>query len=217
LDLFLSLFTFDELKISESIYETEKHADGFHLDIMDGKFVENLFGDSNFINSVKKETRLPISVHLMVNEPQEWVDRLELSPKDLLIFHSEASSFGETKKNIELFKNKGCQVGVAFNPETPINEDLLEYLDAVLVMSVKPGMSGQKFIEPVLEKIEKLLKYRKNSELQFLVIIDGGVDKNRIEALRDAGVDRVVVGSAVFCSNNPKNEAQGLHKLANNC
>ena len=152
----------------------------------------------------------------MVNEPGEWVDKLELSSKDLFIFHSEVSSFEEIKKNIKFVKSSGCQVGVAFNPETQINEDLLEHLDAVLVMSVKPGMSGQKFIEPVNIKIEKLLKYRKSTELKFLVIVDGGVDKNRIEALRSAGVDRVVVGSAVFASKNPRAAAQNLYKLSHN-
>lgn len=188
-------------------------ADWIHCDIMDGHFVPNISFGPLVVESLKKYTNLFIDSHLMITQPEKYIKNFADAGSDLISIHSEACT--HLHRNIELIKSYKVKAGVVINPATPVSmlENILEYVDLVLVMSVNPGFGGQKFIDSSLTKISKLANLREEKSYNFLIQVDGGVCKDNIKSLSDAGCDVFVVGSAIFNSDNITASALELKKI----
>lgn len=206
MEIFPSLISSNLLNLEKSIKILNDFCDGYHLDIMDDHFVPNLTWGPAFINSIAKVTDLPLQVHLMVDNPTKWVDRLNLKPKDYFIFHLEVfNSQSEIFDLIKYVKSKKVKIGIALNPKTELNNlfSYLNCLDTVLVMSVEPGFSGQKFMPEILTKVESLIDKKNSDNLEFKVAVDGGIDNTNVRDLDNLGVDQFCVASAIFNGNDP--------------
>ncbi|HET55168.1 MAG TPA: ribulose-phosphate 3-epimerase [Ignavibacteria bacterium] len=176
--------------------------DLIHCDVMDGKFVPNITFGPIVINAVKKITRLPLDVHLMIEKPDDFLDDFIKAGASYLTVHQE--TVVHLHRTITRIKELGAKAGVSINPSTPVNSlcEILEFVDLVLVMSVNPGFGGQKFIESSLKKIRDLKSIREENNYNYLIEVDGGVDTNTITKLKNAGVDIFVAGSAIFSKDN---------------
>jgi len=178
-------------------------ADWFHLDVMDGKFVPNISFGFPIIKAVKKYAKKPLDVHLMIVEPDRYLQTFKDVGADILTVHLEAST--HLHRTIQAIKDLGMKAGVAINPHTSVNllTDVIESIDVVCMMSVNPGFGGQKFIENTYHKIivlnEMILKKKSNT----LIEIDGGVDLNNYKRLVECGANVLVAGNTVFSSENP--------------
>jgi ribulose-phosphate 3-epimerase len=206
--IYPSLISGNILNLSSVMKDLDSYCDGYHVDVMDDHFVPNLTWGPQFVSAIKSATRLPIHLHLMVDNPRRWVNRVALSGDDIFIFHHEVFDESLLKAN--------CKKGVAINPETNI-EDIFSYvdkLDHVLVMSVRPGFSGQKFIPTVLAKVNKLVALRKENNFTFSIGMDGGIGDSNIASLAREGVEMVGVASAIFGDHNPIEALKRLYKTA---
>ncbi len=178
-------------------------ADWFHLDIMDGVFVPNISFGLPVIEAVKKMARKPLDVHLMIVQPERYIETFKNAGADLLNVHYEAST--HLHRTIESIHNYGMKAGVTLNPHTPVSvlEEIIPMLDLVLIMSVNPGFGGQSFIPGSIDKIKRLkeLILKKNSKA--FIEVDGGVDNSNAATLVKAGVDVLVSGSYIFKSADP--------------
>ena len=185
-------------------------ADWFHLDIMDGVFVPNISFGIPVVEAVKSLAKKPLDVHLMIVQPERYIDAFRKAGADLINVHYEAST--HLHRTIEMIRASGAKAAVTLNPHTPVNllEDVVSMVDMVLIMSVNPGFGGQKFIPASYEKISRLkeLILRKNSSA--LIEVDGGVDLTNASKLFEIGADVLVSGSYIFKSSDP---AQTIKKL----
>jgi ribulose-phosphate 3-epimerase len=181
----------------------QSEADWFHLDIMDGVFVPNISFGFPVMKFIKKHAKKPLDVHLMIVDPDRFVDRFVEAGADWLTVHYEACT--HLHRTIQNIKAKGAKAGVSLNPHTPVSvlEDVLPELDMVLIMSVNPGFGGQKFIEQSYKKVKQLKKMITDINSNCLIEVDGGVALNNYKKLVDAGVDVLVAGNAVFGAENP--------------
>jgi len=188
-------------------------ADWFHLDIMDGVFVPNISFGIPILESIKPLAKKPFDVHLMITQPERYIETFKHAGADLFNVHYEAST--HLHRTVQTVHNADMKAGVTLNPHTPISvlEDIVSDLDLVLLMSVNPGFGGQKFIENTYDKLTQLkeLILRKNS--RALIQIDGGVDQTNAKNLVDAGADVLVAGSYVFKSADPSATIAGLKNL----
>lgn len=194
-----SLLSADFANLEKEVREIEKSgADLLHLDMMDGHFVPNLTFGVPIINAIRKHTKLPFDIHMMVFNPKKYLDELEKVGVQMISFHQEASIHQD--RIIQEIKERKIKAGIAINPATSINniEPILPILDYVLIMSVNPGFGGQKFIYYTLEKVKKLKKIIQNNGYNTLIEVDGGIKAENIQLLKDAGADICVAGSAVF-------------------
>ena len=194
-----SLLSADFANLEKEVREIEKSgADLLHLDMMDGHFVPNLTFGVPIINAIRKHTKLPFDIHMMVFNPEKYLDELEKVGVQMISFHQEASIHQDCI--IQEIKERKIKAGIAINPATSINniEPILPILDYVLIMSVNPGFGGQKFIYYTLEKVKKLKKIIQNNGYNTLIEVDGGIKAENIQLLKDAGADICVAGSAVF-------------------
>jgi len=201
-----SLLSADFLHLENEIQRVqEAGADMLHLDIMDGHFVPNMTFGSFIVKQIKSVARVPLDVHLMIENPQTWISTYIDAGADYLTIHYETDC--HLNRSLTEIKKLGRKAGVSINPSTHpmLLEYVLEYVDLVLVMSVNPGFGGQKFIENSLKKIEWLSSYREKNKLNFLIEVDGGVNEHNIKALSEAGVDIFVAGSAIFSKNDYSN------------
>lgn len=214
--IFPSLISANILNLKEEIKILESYCDGFHLDIMDFHFVANLTFGPLFINAISQTTSKQLFAHLMVEKPENWINILKLKKNDIFSFHYESTN--EYLNIISEIHNKEWLAGIALKPNTPINNifEFANKLDQILVMTVDPGFSGQKFIPESIKKIEELAKYRKNNNLKFRIAVDGGIKEDNIYKLAQLGVDDFAIGSTIFKSQNPINTIEELYKLANN-
>ncbi|MCB9261613.1 MAG: ribulose-phosphate 3-epimerase [Flavobacteriales bacterium] len=180
-------------------------ADWFHVDVMDGVFVPNISFGFPVIKGLKKIAKKPLDVHLMIIQPERYIDDFKNAGADILTVHIEAST--HLHRTLQAIKNVGMKAGVALNPHTNVNqlEDVLNDIDLVCLMSVNPGFGGQKFIENTYQKISTLATMRKNANAHFQIEIDGGVTLDNYKKLVQAGADVLVAGNTVFSSNNPIN------------
>lgn len=176
--------------------------DLIHCDIMDGKFVPNITFGPIVVKAVKKITRLPLDVHLMIEKPDNFLEDFAKAGADYLTVHQE--EVVHLHRTITKIKELGIKAGVALNPSTPVNSlcEILEFVDLVLVMSVNPGFGGQKFIESSIKKVRDLKSIREENNYKYLIEVDGGVDIDTIKNLKNAGVDIFVAGSAIFSKDN---------------
>lgn len=194
-----SILSADFAKLGEEIKSVEKAgANWIHIDVMDGHFVPNITMGPVVVQAIKKITKLPLDVHLMIENPELYVKDFAKAGADYISVHTEASI--HLNRTLNLIKECGAKAGVALNPSTPIEtiEWVLEYLDFVLIMSVNPGFGGQSFIANSLEKVKKIKKIIENKNLSVKIQIDGGVNKNTVSDIAAAGVEIFVAGSAIF-------------------
>jgi ribulose-phosphate 3-epimerase len=179
------------------------NADWFHLDIMDGVFVPNISFGLPVVEAIKTMAKKPLDVHLMIVQPEKYIDAFQKSGAHLLNVHYEACT--HLHRTIEEIHQSGMKAGVTLNPHTPVEllEDIVDTLDLVLIMSVNPGFGGQTFIENTFSKIDRLknLIERKNSKA--LIEVDGGVTTENAEKLFKTGADVLVSGSFIFKSDDP--------------
>ncbi len=209
-----SILAADFSNLEQQIRSVEVgEADIIHCDIMDGKFVPNITFGPVVVKAVRKITKLPIDVHLMIKDPGNFIEDFVKAGADYISVHQE--EVVHLHRTISKIKELGAKAGVVINPATPVNTlvDILEYVDFVLVMSVNPGFGGQKFIESSLRKIEELKKMREDKKLKFEIEIDGGVTSANIEKISNAGCDIFVVGSSVFGEDNISGASTELKNL----
>lgn len=179
--------------------------DMIHCDVMDGVFVPNLTFGPKMVGDVRKCTKLPLDVHLMIIKPENYIKKFIDSGSDLLTFHIEATD--KIKENLELIRSANVKSGLAICPETPIEEcyQYLDLCDIIIVMGVHPGFSGQSYIAETTDKIIKLKAEIAKRNLNVLVEMDGGANESNVKLLRDSGCDILVSGSCAFSAADPKN------------
>ena len=187
-------------------------ADWFHLDIMDGVFVPNISFGFPVIKEVKKLAKKPLDVHLMIVDPDRYLDRFKEYGADVLTVHYEACT--HLHRTLTQIRSLGMKSGVSLNPHTSVEllDDILEDADLVLIMSVNPGFGGQKFIKNSLKKISRLKEMIIAKGCNTLIEVDGGVDASNADTLYNAGADVLVSGNAVFGAANPKDVIEKLKK-----
>src|SRR5690606_2248407 len=187
-------------------------ADLIHVDIMDGRFVPNISFGLPVCEAIKRHAKKPLDVHLMIEEPEKYVDASYRADANNITVHYEATN--HLHRIMQQMKGLGCKAGVAINPHTPVRllEDVLEEADLVCIMSVNPGFGGQTFIEKTYDKINALKKMIVAAGTNTLIEIDGGVNADNAKKLLDAGADVLVAGSFVFKSGTP---LETIHNLKN--
>ncbi len=180
----------------------EAGADMIHVDVMDGHFVPNLTIGPPVIEALKKKTKIPFDVHLMISPVHKYIEAYSKAGADIITIHPEATK--DLKSSILKIKELEKKVGVSLNPETNIDIILkyLDQIDLVLIMSVNPGFGGQKFIPEVLEKVKKLKKIKEEKKLNFDIEIDGGINFENSKEVIEAGANILVSGTTIFKSNN---------------
>ena len=207
-----SILSANFAKMGEEIRSLQQSgADIVHCDVMDGVFVNNITFGIKMIEDIRKETTLPLDCHLMIVNPEKYVERFAKAGADYITVHYEACK-DNLKAVLELIKSTGVKCGAVINPDTPVEKikDVLPLCDMVLVMSVFPGFGGQGFIPECLDKVRALRALIDESGKDILLEIDGGVNAKNVEEIKAAGADVIVAGSAVF---NAENRAEMIAKL----
>jgi len=198
-----SLLSSHFAKIEEEIQSVEKAgADWLHIDVMDGHFVDNLTLGPPVIESIKKVTKIPLDVHLMIEKPELTVDRYVKAGASVVTFHVEACA--KPIETLQALKKMGVKPGITLRPQTPVNaiEKFLELADLVLIMTVNPGWGGQTFMEGQLQKISFVREWADKNRPHLFIEVDGGINPATAKKCRDAGANVLVAGNAIFRSQN---------------
>ena len=198
-----SILSADGSRLGEEIAAVETAgADWIHVDVMDGHFVPNLTIGPGLVASIRKTTKLPFDVHLMIENPERYIDAFAEAGSDGITVHAEATV--HLHRTVAMIREKGLKAGVSLNPATPLCwvEPVLPDIDLLLVMTVNPGFGGQKFIEGMLPKIAAARRMIDEIAAEILLEVDGGVTLKNIRTIADAGADVLVAGSAIFGSGD---------------
>ncbi|MBR0128038.1 MAG: ribulose-phosphate 3-epimerase [Firmicutes bacterium] len=194
-----SILSADFSKLEEDVKAIERGgAHLIHVDVMDGHFVPNISFGASVMKSLLGKTDVPFDVHLMIEDPDKYLEDFLTPNTEYITVHQEACV--HLHRTIQHIKDKGVKAGVSLNPATPLEtlDYILQDVDMVLLMSVNPGFGGQSLIPQVLDKVRELARIKKERNLDFLIEIDGGVKLDNVKEVVDAGVEIVVAGSAVF-------------------
>ena len=197
-----SILSADFSKLGDEIVKLENGgADMIHVDVMDGHFVPNLTIGPPIIKSLRKYTKLPFDVHLMISPVHKYIKNYADAGADIITIHPEATD--NLSESIELIKSLNKKIGVSLNPDTPIDKikNILSKVDLILIMSVYPGFGGQKFMPEVLDKIKTLNKLKINNKFNFNIEVDGGINFENSKFVIDAGADILVSGTTIFKEN----------------
>jgi ribulose-phosphate 3-epimerase len=215
IELAPSILSADFAHLADQVHAVaEGGATLLHVDVMDGHFVPNLTIGPPVVASLRKVTRLPLDVHLMIENPDLFIPAFVDAGADWISVHQEACI--HLHRTLELIRSHNVNPGVVINPATPVEtlENVLEMVDHVLVMSVNPGFGGQKFIPMVLQKVRRLVEMRAQRRANFRIEIDGGIGNDTVAEAVRAGVEILVAGNAVFGQGSPRENTQRLLKLA---
>jgi len=193
-----SLLSADFARLADEIASVEKGADLLHLDVMDGHFVPNITVGPLVVKACRAHSRLPFDCHLMIEQPQRYIDRFLVAGADMISVHWEAEP--HLQRALQMIRDGGAKAGIAINPATPAESltTAIEFCDFVLVMTVNPGFGGQRFIEPVVPKIRHIAQLVRERGVSVEIEVDGGIDARTAPAVVSAGARILVAGSAVF-------------------
>ena len=208
-----SILSADFSRLGKDVADIEAGGAHFvHVDVMDGHFVPNISFGAAVMKSLEGKTKLPFDVHLMIEEPDRYLEEFVTPQTEYITVHQEACI--HLHRTVQHIRDTGVKAGVSINPATPLNtlEPILPDVDLVLIMSVNPGFGGQKLIPSALDKIRRLAEYRDRAGLAFAIEIDGGVTPDNIRMVADAGTDIIVAGSAVFGAENIRSRVREMIK-----
>jgi ribulose-phosphate 3-epimerase len=210
-----SILASDFAKLGEQVRLVEEGgAEVLHVDVMDGHFVPNISLGIPIVASLRKATRLPLDVHLMIENPELFIEDFIKAGANRVLVHQEATV--HLDRALAMVRDHGAEAGAAINPATPVAmlSDVMSKLDTVLVMSVNPGFGGQKFIPNAYEKIRQLTAMRTRYNANFRIEVDGGVDVENIAELARAGVNTFVAGTSIYGAADPVAATRQLKQLA---
>ena len=206
-----SILSADFSRLGEEVKAVEEAgADWIHVDVMDGKFVPNITVGPLVVESLRKVTKLPLDVHLMIENADQYIEDFANAGADIISVHAEACP--HLHRTIQSIKENGAKAGVVLNPATTLFalDEIIEQVDMVLLMSVNPGFGGQKFIGSVLSKIELLRNTLNESGVELDLEVDGGIKPDNAATIKQAGANVLVAGSAIFGSKDYKKAIEGL-------
>lgn len=208
-----SILSADFSRLKQELASVEAAgADYIHIDVMDGHFVPNITIGPFIVEAIKRSTKVPLDVHLMIERPEDYIKSFRSAGADIITIHAEATV--HLHRLVQSIKEEGAKAGVSINPGTPLKaiEEVLDCIDLVLIMSVNPGFGGQQFIPHSIEKIKKLRKMLDERGLKAILEVDGGVKVSNIKKVSMAGADMFVAGSAVFGSADYKKTIEAMRK-----
>jgi ribulose-phosphate 3-epimerase len=205
-----SLLSADFAKLASEIASIEDGADLLHLDVMDGHFVPNITFGPIVVKACRAISRLPFDCHLMIEQPQRYIDRFLDAGANLISVHCEAEP--HLQRALQMIRDGGAKAGIAINPATPAESltTAIEFCDFVLVMTVNPGFGGQRFIEPVVPKIRHIAQLVRERGLDVEIEVDGGIDVRTAPAVVAAGARILVAGSAVFGQSDRRRAMESI-------
>lgn len=209
-----SILSADFSKLALEVEKIEKGgADLIHVDVMDGHFVPNISYGATVMKSLLGKTNLPFDVHLMIEDPDKYIPEFVTDSTEYITVHQEAVH--HLHRTLMYIKSLGVKAGVSINPSTPLSqlEEILPFVDLVLIMSVNPGFGGQKLIFECLDKLERLKDIRDENDYSFLIEIDGGVTLGNLKQVLKTGADIVVAGSSVFHTKDPLETTKEFIKI----
>jgi ribulose-phosphate 3-epimerase len=209
-----SILACDFTKLGEELKAVEEAgADWVHVDVMDGHFVPNITFGPLIVQACRSVTALPLDVHLMIENPDNYVEEFATAGASSISVHIETCV--HLNRTVQAIRKAGCRAGVVLNPTTPLDslQWILEYADYVLILSVNPGFGGQSFIPNSLDRIRKLKQLIEKRALSVLIEVDGGVNENTIRSISEAGADIFVAGSAIFGSNDYRKTVEKFRKV----
>jgi len=210
-----SILSADFSQLANEIVRVEDAgADWIHIDVMDGHFVPNLTFGPPVVTAIRKVTKLPFDVHLMVTNPQDLIEPFVQAGADIITVHAETAP--HLHRLIQAIKDSGKKAGVSLNPSTPLNavEDVLNDVDMILIMSVNPGFGGQKFIPGAIDKIARLKAQIEKRELSVDIEVDGGINAATARQVIAAGANILVAGSAIYGAQDMTQAINGIRGLA---
>ncbi|MBI2664379.1 ribulose-phosphate 3-epimerase [Candidatus Woesearchaeota archaeon] len=207
-----SILSADFANLERDIKKVEKHADLLHIDVMDGHFVPNITFGPAAVAAIRRVTKLQLDVHLMIEQPEKYIDEFSAAGADSITIHVEAAR--NLYAAIKQVGSSGKKAAIAINPSTEISsaESIIENVDMILLMTVNPGFGGQKFIESVLPKIRELRSMIDSKNLNAEIQVDGGINKETAKLAVSAGADILVAGSYIYGSPNPAAAIKSLKK-----
>ncbi len=210
-----SILSADFTRLADEIKAAERGgADLLHLDVMDGRFVENITFGPMIVEAVNRLTNIPLDTHLMIVHPEQYIAPFRKAGSDYITIHFEAAQ--DPMEILNCIRESGAHPGVSLNPETPARalRPYLSSIDLLLVMSVHPGFGGQLFIPDTLDKLREIVTMREEVSARFLISVDGGVEMENARSLARAGADILVAGNSIFHTDNPAGAIEAMRDAA---